>query len=356
MQVHDENGGSQLDKRAGCPGSRNAEEGIPNIDTDASLRGTELHAVMEKLVRTGDLGIALAQVSADDMGAVEFCLSRVQLAQQDHKGSLITEYHVNLDHLGIALGGTVDIGIINAGGPAWVADYKFGRTATKYPKNSRQAQAYASGIMKAFGCTSVTFEFIQPAMGEDQQPSVTWTQDEMVAIDASLSAIVASTLHPDAPLAPGSHCAFCRAKSTCRARAEVAGTVAVLRDPVAVMAATAPEDRAALWERLDLAIDMLKTAQDKIEEEAIAGTLLIPGYERKETLRDREWTDPEIARIAMIRVAEAKGLTAESIEPRKLLSPGAADKILGKGKAVQAALFGLTKRDPGNPKLARVSL
>lgn len=366
MNTHDENSPSQLEKRIACPGSRAAEAGIPDRDDEHSDRGTTLHGAMAQLLRakTHDERCAvLCNFIRDDLEALELCLAEAdalrEKARAMHRadgGSVLEliEYHVDLSEMGIHHGGTLDFALVIPGRMAWLRDWKFGSRIARWPKNNPQLQAYSVGLWTALGCETIEAGIYQPAV-EEQGPAHTWTAEDMPRIQDEIARAVARTFAPEAPLVPGKHCQFCRAKPTCAVRAEQAGTVAVLRDPVAVMRATAPADRAALWERLEVALQMLDGAREAIRAEALAGTIDIPGYAAIPTKKDREWTDAAAARQALLTLATAKGLTADDIEPRKLLSPGGAEKLLGKGKAVQAALSGLTVRESGSPKLGKVS-
>lgn len=59
--AHDLNGPSRLYMRAACPGSANAERGLPEETSEAAAEGTRLHEIFTEWVR---LQVEKAKVTA----------------------------------------------------------------------------------------------------------------------------------------------------------------------------------------------------------------------------------------------------------------------------------------------------
>jgi len=344
--------------RIACPGSRAAEAGIPDVPNPDSQRGHDLHDMIAKVLRTEATCIDIANdpvfmcfEETRAMGAID------EVRHGAGNGVLLEliEHKVDLSSMGIIIPGTVDYALVIPGHKAWLRDWKFGAHPTRWPKNNPQLMAYAVGLWRMFGVQSVEAGICQPALAEQSEP-VTWDADELAAIELRLKTAVALTFKDDAQLNPGPHCRYCKARTTCRAHDESAANLAVLRDPIAVMQATDPADRARLWERLAEAITTLAGARDLIENECVMGQLQIPGYHVEQGKKNRAWTDETTARMAMFRLANAKGISQDDVEPRELISPAQADKLFGKSKLTTNELACLVKRDPGEHKLVKVDI
>jgi hypothetical protein len=146
----------------------------------------------------------------------------------------------------------------------------------------------------------------------------------------------------------GEHCRFCRARATCRARAERNLELAKMDfkepamltdDEIAEVLAKA-EDLAA-WAK-----DIWKFA----EKEAIAGRKQWTGYTVVETSSKRKCTDE--AKVAETLLA--KGYSENQFYTKRLLSVTALETLLGK-KGFAQLLAELYVKPPGNPALASES-
>ncbi|MES2531960.1 MAG: DUF2800 domain-containing protein [Pseudomonadota bacterium] len=350
--AHDINGASVLYRRHRCPGSAREEVDMPDTPSAAAERGDRLHDLAHRVQKEGaDL---LAEVDPEDADAVSFVLERARELQERAGASalLLSEHHVDLAGIGIPLGGTIDVAFVNPGGPAFAQDHKFGRAWVDPPRWNWQARAYAWGLREAFGCTTVTFALAQPA-AEDRYR---YREHAFLAEDldqhaGDIRAIVAATKAPDAPLVPGEHCGFCRARATCPARAQVAAEVTVLRDPMATVRAMTPPQRGSFYGRLSVAIEHLAAARSQIEAEAIAGTLELDGYRVGPGKRSRSWADEGVAHAALLRLANDLGKDPSLLIRTAIASPAEAEKILGRG--AKDALAEVTTWTDGKPRLTQ---
>lgn len=354
LPAHDLNGPSVLYRRALCPGSAQQEANRADVPNEHSDRGNALHEIARRVLAEG--ASVLADVPAEDADAVQFVVDCANSLKEraGQSAMVIAEHRVDLWKLGIQAGGTIDVALVNPGGPAFAQDHKFGRSWVDHPRWNLQCQAYAWGLREDFGCTEVTFGIAQPAAEERHRwREATFTSDELDAFGDRIHAIVLATQQPDPPLVPGEHCGFCRAKASCPARARVVAEISVLRDPMAVVRAMTPKDRAAFYERLDLALEQLKGARDAIEAEALAGTLALEGYQVGTGRRSRSWADEGVAQAALLRLAAALGKDASQLIRTEIASPAEAEKALG--KAAKESLGELTTWRDGKPKLVRAT-
>lgn len=351
-QAHDINGPSVLHRRAACPGSARQEEGKPDAGSEAADRGDRLHALAYRVMAEG--ASLLAEVDAEDADAIAFALERAEemRGRAGAEARLASELHVDLAGLGILAGGTVDFAFIVPGGPAWAGDYKFGRSWVDHPRWNWQAKAYAWGLREAYGCTEVTFGIAQPA-AEDRHRwrEVTWSADEVGEIGEAIRRIVAATALEDAPLLAGDHCAFCRARSSCPARAEITAGMVVLRSPLEAMRAMDPSQRRVIYERLAVALEQLGDVRAAIEEEALAGRLEIDGYQIGTGRRSRSWADEAVASAALLRLAHEYGKDPTALVKSVVSSPAEAERILG--RSAKTDLEELTVWRDGKPRLTK---
>jgi CRISPR/Cas system-associated exonuclease Cas4 (RecB family) len=333
-----------------------AEETIPTRPAMGTRRH-EWSARLTKLATTVER--IAAGCPAEDWAAVSWCLEQDDRLRLENPDAIeLIEYTVDLAPLGIPKGGTIDFGMVYAGGHAVLVDRKFGALPADAPKWNWQMKAYACGLAHTFGCTSVTAAIAQPELEESKRWRMeTWDAKQLAGFADQIRAIVTATESLDAPLIPSDRaCQYCKARKTCSARAAVAAEVALIKDPVAAFKALALPDRPRMWDRLALAIDVLSKAQSAIEAEAIAGGIEIPGYAVGEGKKgNRQWTDADAAEVMLRRLCHEQGKNSDLAVTRKVLSPSEAEKLVGKAVFTKAA-DGLVKQDRGKPALVRVAL
>ena len=147
---------------------------------------------------------------------------------------------------------------------------------------------------------------------------------------------------------PGDHCQFCRAKATCRARADFNNELAKLefKDPPLL-------DDEELQNVLAKAQDLRQWVSDVEEyalQKAVEENKIPRGYELSTTVTHRRIADQVLA----AEVLKEKGLPETEIwEQPKLKSIAALEKLRPKGQVV-AWLGELVQRPEGSPKLVRV--
>lgn len=361
MSAHDINSASVLSRREKCPGSGHAERGLPDTPTEAAERGNRLHAVTAQALRAPESEriAVLAQLNADEYEAVERCVQEFDavMASARHlavgKPLVLIEHPVDLSHLGIVVPGTVDLAVIVPGRVAWIRDWKFGHMWVPASPWNVQLQTYACGIAESFGVSEVNAGIVQPSRNQFERQVAIWNREQLGQYAHKIRRIVSAALSPDAPLAAGDWCDLCRRRPTCPKRAEVAAVTVQIKDPVLAMQETPLHERAALFDRLNLAAKIIRDASDQIEAAALDGTLSIPGYMIGDGRKSRAWADPVIAEMELKRLAVLKGLTEESIFHREMVSPAGAEKLLGKSKPVAEQMKALIREKVGAKQLVR---
>lgn len=183
----------------------------------------------------------------------------------------------------------------------WVADYKFGIGIRILAESNEQGMIYAGGLYRTlrhqFDIETLDIVIFQPRISP--VPSV-WTVKA-----AYLEKWLNEVVQPAAKIAlsedpgdfvPGTHCAeaFCKARFTCRARAEYAtrifkkhGTLSPKKDLV-----SAPEI-AALLPDIQLMIKWGKDVERYAQEQATKKGVTFPGYKVVRGDGKRELSDIE---------------------------------------------------------------
>jgi len=361
VSAHDINGPSQLSKREACPGSAKAEQEIPRKDSPEASRGTLGHAWIAAFLR----GKPLPDIPEDLIESCSICVDtakqiKTTIAAQIKFPSgdpiVLVEHKVDLSHLGIKEGGTIDFALIWPGVLGIFLDWKFGDLWTDNPKFNRQIQGYGSGLANDFGLEEVWGGICQPELRPDLRVRVDkFTSEDLERRATDIRRIVAWTQVSDPPRRPGEHCGFCGAKDACAARQAYGAQLSLITQPAQVFFAGSPDDRKALWEKIGIALSVLGKAKEQITD-LMKGdpSITMTGYQIGEGKGKREWIDPDQAKLAMHAIALEKGMDADVVEPRKLLSPSAAEDLFGKAKAVRERLEKIVKKIPGDPAVVAI--
>ena len=147
---------------------------------------------------------------------------------------------------------------------------------------------------------------------------------------------------------PGDHCQFCKAKATCRARADFNAELAKqeFRAPPLL-------SEEEISEVLVKAQDLRTWVNDVEEyalERAVNENKIPDGFKLSTSITHRKIADQMLA----AEVLREKGVPEEAIwEPRKIKSIASLEKLGGKGQVI-AWLGGLIQRPEGSPKLVRI--
>lgn len=348
--THDINGPSSLFRRELCPGSARLEAQVPDEKNEHSERGDRLHALVATALRARKDPV-LDGLDDDDRAAVNVCMvyGRGLIAEAEAAGGVVLiEHKLDLETVGINKGGTLDIGSV-IGRRFRLADWKFGQVEVAAPRINRQMHAYGIGLAREFGCTEGEAAIVQPAAWEAVR-SDTFASEDLARWEARVSAIVTRTRDPQAPLIPGEHCRYCRARKGCPAR-QVQAEAALADRPSSVverLEMLEPAQRRDFYDRLKLAKAWIEGSLETIEAEAVEGRLSIPGYRVGKGRGSRVWAQEGPAEMAL-----TVHLGAGS-HVRKLLSPAQAEKALIEkigAKMAKAVLAELVAMKDGAPRL-----
>ena len=333
-EVHSVLGASAADRWMNCTPSAQLTAGMEDETTTFAAEGTAAHALCEWKVRkalkmragrrpTSDYWTDEMEEFTDDYS--DFIMDLVGQAKLTCKDPVtLIEQHLDFSCYVPDGFGTGDF-LLVADKELNVVDFKYGRGVAVYADHNPQMMLYALGALNLFDCLydieQVTMTIFQPRLSSIS----TWT------ISAEeLYKWAEEVLKPKAELAAkgegefisGSWCRFCKARNTCRARAESFLELAKMEfQPPALLL---DEEVAEVMEKAD---ELSKWASDVMayaQAEAIENGKHWNGYKLVEGRSTRRFIDEKKVEEA------AKGDGYTDIYNKSLITLTAFEKLMGK--------------------------
>ena len=357
-EVHSVLGASAADRWMNCTPSAQLTAGMEDEATTFAAEGTAAHALCEWKVRkalkmragrrpTSDYWTDEMEEFTDDYR--DFIMDLVGLAKLTCKDPVtLIEQHLDFSCYVPDGFGTGDF-LLVADRELNVVDFKYGRGVAVYADHNPQMMLYALGALNLFDCLydieQVTMTIFQPRLSSIS----TWT------ISAEeLYKWAEEVLKPKAELAAkgegefisGSWCRFCKARNTCRARAESFLELAKMEfQPPALLS---DEEVAEVMEKAD---ELSKWASDVMayaQAEAIENGKHWNGYKLVEGRSTRRFIDEKKVEEA------AKGAGYTDIYNKSLITLTAFEKLMGKD-AFKEVLGSYVTKPAGKLTLVPVS-
>ena len=333
-EVHSVLGASAADRWMNCRPSAQLTAGMEDEATTFAAEGTAAHALCEWKVRkalkmragrrpTSDYWTDEMEEFTDDYR--DFIMDLVGQAKLTCKDPVtLIEQHLDFSCYVPDGFGTGDF-LLVADRELNVVDFKYGRGVAVYADHNPQMMLYALGALNLFDCLydieQVTMTIFQPRLSSIS----TWT------ISAEeLYKWAEEVLKPKAELAAkgegefisGSWCRFCKARNTCRARAESFLELAKMEfQPPALLS---DEEVAEVMEK---AAELSKWVSDVMayaQAEAIENGKHWNGYKLVEGRSTRRFIDEKKVEEA------AKGAGYTDIYNKSLITLTAFEKLMGK--------------------------
>lgn len=336
-----------------CPPSARLEDTFENATSVFAEEGTAAHALSEHKLRLF-LGQPSKRPQSDfDSGDleyytdmyVEYAAELIAAARASCKDPIILlEQRLDYSCYVPEGFGTGDL-IIVADGTLDIVDLKYGKGVAVSAEDNPQMKLYALGALALFD----SLYDIQTVRMSICQPRLENVSTYELSID-ELTAWAEKELRPKAQLAingegeflPGEHCRFCRARQTCRARAEEYLSLAKhdFKSPLLLTEEEIAEvlslaDRLSLW-----AADVYAYATDL----AIREGREWQGYKLVEGRSNRRYTSESL----VAEIVTAAGYT--DIYKQSLIGITDMEKLLGKQR-FKELLAHLVEKPPGKPAL-----
>ena len=336
-----------------CPPSAKLCEGIPDQSSSYAQEGTDCHELCAYLVEKA-MGKAvqdptenLTYYNAEMQNcAEEYCsyvMEQLEAAKQYCLDPMVfIEQRLDFSRWVENGFGTGDC-LILADQVLQIIDYKHGLGVLVEAEENSQMMCYALGALEAFDgiydIDRVTMTIFQPRRDNIS----TWScskKDLLAWANEVLAPTAALAYEGKGEFKAGDHCQFCKAKATCRKRAEF--NLEMARYDFEMPATLDETEIAAILPRIDQLISWGNDLKDYALAQAQAGTHY-EGFKVVEGRSNRKYTDED---------AVAKAVTEAGYDPyeKKLLGITAMSSLLGK-KKFEDLLGGLIYKPPGKPAL-----
>lgn len=356
-----------------CTPSAMLEKQFPDTGSGAAAEGTLAHELAELKLRnyfqTVDFGKtkftrAVNKLKKDPLwnnemaGHTDTYLDYVKSVALgfENMPSVMIEKHVDLDkyipHLPEEepAGGTADC-ILIGGGVLHIIDFKYGKGVPVSAEGNPQLSLYALGAYEAckilYPIERIELHIVQPRLSDE--PS-RWgcPLTELLAFGNWVKQRAALAIKGEGNYNPTKdNCRFCRARGTCRARAEknVELAFGIGKKPPLI----SNEEMAEYLKRGEDVAKWLSDLQACAMAECLAGRK-VPGWKAVEGRGSRDWIDLDTA---------FSGLTAAGVDEAILwervpLSVAKAEKAIGKKEFAELA-DGYVVKKPGKPALVEES-
>lgn len=328
-------------------------ENIPDQQTDYARQGTQAHTLCQYKLEK-----ALGYDVKDPRAELDLLDEEMESCSDDYVQfvmQLLTEMRQTCSDPVILIEQRLDFSewvpggfgygdcILVADGAMHVIDFKYGEGVLVDARNNSQMMCYALGAINLldnlYDISSVSMTIFQPR----RENVSTWTQDKF-----ELFGWADSVLKPAADLAykgegtfcAGEHCRFCRARATCRARAEY--NLELARYDFAMPDTLEDDEISAILSK----IDSLTSWAADIREYALTQALSGKHFEGFKVVNGRS------VRKYTSETDVAKAVTDAGFDPyeRSILGITAMTKLLGK-RRFEEILGQFVIKAPGKPTL-----
>lgn len=316
-------------------------------------QGTDAHELCQFLLEsalgrdcrdpTGDLTWYDGEMQEAAEGYRDFVLTRIQEAKNRCRDPLVCIEQVLDFSKWVEHGfGTGDC-VIVADDLLEIIDFKYGLGVLVEAEDNSQLKLYALGALDTFG-DLYDIRRIRLSIYQPRRSNVgSWelTKEELLKwADEELAPAAKLAYAGEGEYAAGDHCVFCKAKATCRKRAEYAMELA--SNEFRKAPTLSPEEIAEILPGIDALVSWAEDMKNYALKQALSGTVY-PGFKLVEGKSNRRFTnDEQAAKIAL----EA------GFEPweRKLVGVTALQKQMGR-KRFDELLGPLVTKPRGKPVL-----
>jgi hypothetical protein len=236
----------------------------------------------------------------------------------------------------------------------WVRDFKYGQGVVVTADENSQMMLYGLGAYHELSFSyeainEVDLGIVQPRLAH--YPEWRTTLKTLLSWGDSIRELAEAAFWGEGDFVPGAHCTecFCRARFTCKARAEA--NLAMATEEFGNMPASptlTPEQIAALLPRLPLLRKWAEEIESSALKAAVEQGVKFPGYKLVAGRSNRVIADKGTALIRLV----ANGYQKEEVQSEPaLLGITALEELLGGAKGFNELLGDLVIKPPGRPTL-----
>lgn len=344
MSSHSLNSPSSFSRRIGCPGSANAERGLPNKSSVFAAEGTAAHELGEICLGNGSepaeyMGEMIKasgtefEVNQDMIDAVTTYTDYCRNFMTDDKTLYMIEKKFDLGFLGEGEKGTSDFTGLH-GKVLHVIDYKHGKGVAVEVEGNVQGLCYGLGASKLFQHESwdiLRITIVQPRAFHDDGPIRTWDvpRDELLDYMLDYAMYAKATESPEAPRAVGDWCRFCKAKPICPTHMKWVEDQAMMdfaedtSKPIPVEFLTDNQLADLVLNKIKMVEQWCQAVKDHCQQKAEAGNPL-PGTKLVATRANRMWKDKKQAEEFL------RDKYGDEVYEKKFMSAPKVEKKIGK--------------------------
>jgi Protein of unknown function (DUF2800). len=372
IRAHALLGASKAKQWLNCPPSARLEETLPEAASTYADEGTLAHSIAE---------LKLRKAFIEPMSAKAFN-AKLKTLQGDplYQPEMLTHTDVYIDYITtVANGyaskpyiaaekkldfsawvpdgfGTGDC-IIIGGNTLHVIDFKYGKGVPVGAEHNPQMMFYALGacgyVKMLYAISNITLTIVQPRLDSISEWSL--TLDELLAWGEEIKPIAQQAYNGEGEYNPGDHCRFCRAKTTCAARAAsylaleddyAFGRPLTAKEAFPDAPTLTPEQIAAAITRAEGIVSWLKDLETWALAECLSGGT-VPGYKAVEGRSTRQFANMDAAFAALVN----SGISQDMLYERKPITLTATEKLVGKAQFTTICGDYIIK-PPGKPALA----
>jgi hypothetical protein len=340
---------SSAERWLNCPPSARLTADMPDSGSEYASEGTLAHELCElklrkkfETLKKSEYDKRLAVIKANPLyqpemdGYTDVYLDHILTIAHGYKGARpYVVIEKKLDYSDIAEGGfgTGDC-VLMCGNDLHIIDFKYGRGVAVSAEDNPQLKLYALGAAKEYGflydITNVTLHIVQPRLA-DGISSWSLPFSELTAWGNSIKPKAEQANTGGGDFRCGDWCRFCKAKASCKARAEYFLTLEDTKGTPADLLTDAE-----LGDVLVRALQLKNWVSD-IEEYALAEILAgrdVEGWKAVEGRSNRKITDIDTAFKTLTEsgydealLYERKPLTLTALE--KLVTPSKLTELIG---------------------------
>lgn len=327
LRAHAKLSASSSDRWLNCTAAPTMEASFEDERSVFAAEGTTAHELAERCLVSGRHAHDMSGDYPTDMrDYVQMYLDYVRATP----GELMVEQRFDLGRWIPDGFGTGDATIISDG-VLDVKDLKYGKGLKVFAENNSQLKLYGLGALEAFDCIygpikTVRLHICQPRLDHFDVWEI--SAEELLTWGESIKPIARVAFDGPGETKAGDHCQFCKARHTCRTRAEV--NLAIARDEMGEYCP--PSDTLSDAELADLypKLDELTRWANDLQAYCLARAergVKFPGLKLVEGRSNRKITDSVAAYTTLIDA----GFDSETIcKPQELLGITALESVVGK--------------------------
>lgn len=361
-EVHARLSASGAKRWMNCPPSVALEEQFPDKGSEYAREGTLAHSLAEAMIRynagqikKAEFNRILKGIQKDELYSIDmldYVEDYASIVWEDYNAAkkedslILVEQRVDFSDYVPDGFGTCDAVIINDG-KLHIYDLKYGKGVEVFAQDNPQLRLYGLGAVEAFDLLydfdTVEMTIVQPRLGNVS--TETMTVEELRDWGRlTVRPLAEKASKGEGEFKPGDHCQFCKARATCRARAEANMELAKMEfaDPELLT----DEEIGEVLRVADQLQKWVKDVADYALTEAVNHDKKWDGWKLVEGRSVRKYKDE-------VKVAEElvkAGFDDAVIYEKKLYSITAMEKLLGKKKFGEV-LKDLIDKPAGKPTL-----